>query len=934
MNHYFKILFTLFGLLLSTNSFGDLSGPKSIPGDYSTIALAVADLNAQGVGTGGVIFNVAAGHTETVSNLVVNIVANLPTSSNTVVFRKSGAGANPLITAAPGSSATADGIIKISGTDYITFEAIDLVDPSSNTGNAMMEWGYALMRETTRNGTQHAIIKNCTVTLQKMNTASIGIYIANRDTSGNIIVPEDAEGQNSYNTIYGNTVTNVYKGIVAISASTTRDLDNRIGVEGETANSITDWGGSTVSAEGIRCEGQTNVKIVNNVVNGGTNTSGSAATVGIIATLFGSLPSAANYEIAYNTVTITASSSSQAHYGIRALANGDTVRIHHNTVENCNSGQTSNAFYGISHDPVGTVNAAYIHNNIIRNNSHGGTGTTQLLYAAGSGTINNLLIRANLIYGNQKTGISGTLNGIIVSNASLECDSNQIYNNSIPSSSGSSSSSMNAYLSSGSPLLENVHNNLIYNQSVSGFGTSTSSIMTGIRSNSASSTVKRIYENTIYGLNTIIGTGTTGGAYGIYSTQGADVKIYRNKVYDIANTGANGTSGGIWTSSGVAISVYNNFVSNIKAPNSTNANAVVGINNTSTTANSTVKIYYNSVHLNASGGSSFGSSALSVTASATATSASLDLRNNVFINLSSPGSLSGQTVAYRRSSVNLQNFASESNHNVFYVGTAAFNKLIFADGVNGDQTIELYKARMSPRETNSRSFNVNFVNTVTGDLHVTGSSIGDLNLIGQPLAGITDDFDADTRSASHPYRGADESNAFAVATLNLTVNLEAYSPVQDTLRVQLRETSAPYAVVDTAKGYLSPTGTVSLQFAKALNSVSYYIVAKHRNSVETWSKSGGETFTAGLLNYDFTSSAGQAYGNNMVLVGGKYSFYTGEVNNDGFVDAGDISLIDNDAFNFVTGYVNTDLNGDSSVDGTDLAFADNNAFNFVGVVRP
>ena len=127
MKHYFKILFTLSGLLMSINCFAQLSGLKSIPGDYSTVALAVADLNFQGVGTGGVIFDVAAGHTETVSNLVVNIRANLPSSSNTVIFRKSGTGSNPLITAAPGSSATADGIIKISGSDYITFDAIDLL---------------------------------------------------------------------------------------------------------------------------------------------------------------------------------------------------------------------------------------------------------------------------------------------------------------------------------------------------------------------------------------------------------------------------------------------------------------------------------------------------------------------------------------------------------------------------------------------------------------------------------------------------------------------------------------------------------------------------------------------------------------------------------------------------------------------------------------
>jgi len=40
---------------------------------------------------------------------------------------------------------------------------------------------------------------------------------------------------------------------------------------------------------------------------------------------------------------------------------------------------------------------------------------------------------------------------------------------------------------------------------------------------------------------------------------------------------------------------------------------------------------------------------------------------------------------------------------------------------------------------------------------------------------------------------------------------------------------------------------------------TYYISLKHRNSIETWSKSGGIVFTMNsLMNYDLTSSASQA----------------------------------------------------------------------------
>ncbi len=45
-------------------------------------------------------------------------------------------------------------------------------------------------------------------------------------------------------------------------------------------------------------------------------------------------------------------------------------------------------------------------------------------------------------------------------------------------------------------------------------------------------------------------------------------------------------------------------------------------------------------------------------------------------------------------------------------------------------------------------------------------------------------------------------------------------------------------------------------------------------------------------------------------------------------------MVDNDAFNSVSGYVNTDANGDNFVDASDLSIVDNNAFNGVSLSRP
>lgn len=39
-----------------------------------------------------------------------------------------------------------------------------------------------------------------------------------------------------------------------------------------------------------------------------------------------------------------------------------------------------------------------------------------------------------------------------------------------------------------------------------------------------------------------------------------------------------------------------------------------------------------------------------------------------------------------------------------------------------------------------------------------------------------------------------------------------------------------------------------------------------------------------------------------------------------------MSVVDNDLYNFATGYLSTDLDGDGNVDASDLSIADNNSY--------
>jgi len=151
---------------------------------------------------------------------------------------------------------------------------------------------------------------------------------------------------------------------------------------------------------------------------------------------------------------------------------------------------------------------------------------------------------------------------------------------------------------------------------------------------------------------------------------------------------------------------------------------------------------------------------------------------------------------------------------------------------------------------------------------------------------------------------------------------------RDTTVVYLRDAVFPYAKRDSAKGVIdSLTFSNSFVFNNAPTG-RYYIVVKHFQSIETWSKAGGDSLNSDLswYYYDFSTSATQAYGNNLKFKGGRYCIYSGDVTQDGFIDGSDLLVIDNDAYNFSTGrFLPSDLNGDGITDALDMSIAENNS---------
>lgn len=157
---------------------------------------------------------------------------------------------------------------------------------------------------------------------------------------------------------------------------------------------------------------------------------------------------------------------------------------------------------------------------------------------------------------------------------------------------------------------------------------------------------------------------------------------------------------------------------------------------------------------------------------------------------------------------------------------------------------------------------------------------------------------------------------------------------KDTIRAYFRNSGSPYAIADSAIGVLdSVTFEVKFIFP-SLTTGNYYLNIKHRNSIETWSKNTISYEEDAPLTYNFTTASNKAYGDNLVLKGGKYCMYSGDVNQNGSVDLTDVVLVNDAMNNFVTGYVPEDITGDNEVDLTDVLLASANSTNFVMVVKP
>ena len=585
MNKFIRSFYILVIILTCISAISEktyaqpIIGIKTIPGNYTSIEMAIAALNSNGVGTGGVTFNVAAGHIETFSVPTAGTLTATGTSANPIVFQKSGIGANPLITAAPnGTTTSTDGIIKIAGGDYITFDGINLQENPLNTTTTMqMEWGYALVKKNANapfDGCQYVNIKNTAISLAKSNVNSAGIYTGNHiGTSTTTLAITDPADAMNYCKFYSNIISNVYIGIRiggynAASPYALYDQNNEVGVEG--GNSITNYGGAGTTAYGVYAIYQNNIKIAYNTINGGT---------GQTSTLYGIYTSTgnnSNVDIYGNTITVTPNITTSSAYGISNSMGGsgtnNTVNIYNNTLENCTfTSATSATFYCLYQSAsVYTVN---IYGNILRNNTKPGTGIMYLLYNSAGAADGISNVYNNSVYNNTNSG-TGSLYSIYVSAGNTSTSA--IYGNSIYNNSGGSSIVYGLY-TTGVSTTANVFNNNISNL----LTTNTSGVVHGIYAASAVNIY--LYNNFVSDLKATASTNSNA-VIGINIISGTNLGLYYNTVFlnAVSSSASSFGTSGIYTATPPVLEMKNNIIVNESTPGPTSGLTVAYRRNGST----------------------------------------------------------------------------------------------------------------------------------------------------------------------------------------------------------------------------------------------------------------------------------------------------------------------------------------------------------------
>ena len=525
--------------------------------------------------------------------------------------------------------------------------------------------------------------------------------------------------------------------------------------------------------------------------------------------------------------TITGAGAFQAINFASLSSAATTCNINNNIISDISitaTGTSSSAFTGINGATTPGSCIVNVNNNQVRNIATVTTGAVQAIIAGGAGTLN---CNSNIVENITRTA-AGNIYGIRYNApVTFNCNTNIVRNLAFNVATGTSA--IYGYSNNAPVTTENIIGNSFYN--VTSNSTAAQPIIGYYSQYATSAGTKTIQNNTfhditaaagaatIYGIRNVAGTvadisgntiNTLSGGITIYGiTVGAgNNNVYKNKVYGFSTAHAGPTVYGLNVAGGTTNNLYNNYIGDLTTTAAATATPLAGIN-VGGTAATTTNLYYNTVYLNAtSTGALFGSAAVYAL-----TTSNLNLRNNIFVNTSTPAGALGFTSAYRRSDATLATYSATSNNNLFYAGTAGTNNLLMYDGTNSYQALSAYQTAMATRDAASITENPNWVSTTGANatyLHINTTVATGIESGAAPIATFADDFEGDTRNSSTPDIGADE-----FAGISLTVSVESNS-LNGNVNIYPNPTSD---MINIAFNQLS--GNCKINIANALGATVY-----------------------------------------------------------------------------------------------------------------
>ncbi len=251
-----------------------------------------------------------------------------------------------------------------------------------------------------------------------------------------------------------------------------------------------------------------------------------------------------------------------------------------------------------------------------------------------------------------------------------------------------------------------------------------------------------------------------------------NLDIVGNKMYDLQSTGTStvrGISGSMAV--GSVLNIVNNFISlTLDNGTKTSIYAIQFSGANEYTSN----VFYNSINIggNHTGGTANNVITAGIVKSSTSATGTFNMQNNIVLNSRTGGTTGTFHTGFFAGSTNLVGNLN-IDYNVYYANNgvdslhAGWNGFLY-------NSLTQYRDSAAPNEQHTIFKSTNFVSGT--DLHLSGASIGDVDLTGMPIASITHDIDGEVRSTTHPYRGADEAPTPIPVELSLfTANVDGNS---------------------------------------------------------------------------------------------------------------------------------------------------------------